>query len=278
MEELDQLTKQFQVMYSTVHKRTKKIIEQIRKIDKELERNGTNIPSKKRKQADDEEDEDDENSKTTNTTSRRCFSPQQSKKKSLFNPSSWEKYTKRSNRGNANNSISLRYNNNLVAAMANSHCRTLPSENPYHTSPLINVSQKEKEDQVQLSALLVAAAAVDRSKTNNSDPTKSEQPSSTPTSSSLQQQQDGVPIQPSQQQEQLTIPSHSDSYVPSMDQQPSIVQQQSPPTTENQNSHQLEPTTQPMDYHNVVQQAPPSLSDPSNFSLPPISSIGDSYT
>ncbi|KAG2387653.1 hypothetical protein C9374_001247 [Naegleria lovaniensis] len=190
MEELDQLTKQFQIMYSNVSKRMKKIIEQIRKVDRELEKKGAGIPSstntntsKKRKQMDDEDDDDDEQPSkpiTATPTTRRCFSPLQSRKKNDYNSTaSWEKYTKRSNRGNINimAPVSLRYNNNLAATMANCHCQA--TKNIFHTPPLMNSSQKQKQDQVQLSGLLLAAAAVDRNKINESNPSNNKvEPSS----------------------------------------------------------------------------------------------------
>ncbi|KAF0981675.1 hypothetical protein FDP41_012332 [Naegleria fowleri] len=194
MEELDQLTKQFQIMYTNVSKRMKKIIEQIRKVDRELEKKGTGIPSnansssKKRKQMDDEDDDDDDEQPskptTVTPTARRCFSPLQSRKKNDYNSTaSWEKYTKRSNRGNINimAPVSLRYNNNLAATMANCHCQAnLASKNIFHTPPLMNSSQKQKQDQVQLSGLLLAAASIDRNKINESNYSNNKvEPSST---------------------------------------------------------------------------------------------------
>jgi len=166
MEELDQLTKQFQILYSNGTKRTKKIIEQIKKIDKELEKKGTSIPSnanKKRKHTNDDDDDDETEEQPPTHSSRRCFCPsQQTKKKS--SPTSWEKYTKRSNRGTNISPVSLRYNSNLAATLANGHCQPLIEKNIYQTPPLVNISQKDREQVQQLSALLVAAAAVDRNK------------------------------------------------------------------------------------------------------------------
>ncbi|EFC44229.1 predicted protein [Naegleria gruberi] len=261
MDELDQLTKQFQILYGNGTKRTKKIIEQIKKIDKELELKGSNTPSntsRKRKHYDDDDEDDSSDEQTENTnvqSARRCFCPSLSKKKNPSATVAWEKYTKRSNRGNVN-SVSLRYNSNLAATMANGHRQaTLVLEASLQkTTPLMGSSKKERMDEMQLSTLLVAAATVDRQKLStgnveNSNSITEQQASTNVTTTTTTQQASLVVSSTSEQvQEQTANPP------PQVDQIPSIQ------TTSS--------STYPPMYNN---QVPVDETSSSNFILPPLS-------
>ncbi|KAL9644040.1 hypothetical protein ABK040_005508 [Willaertia magna] len=246
MDELDQLTKNFQLMYNIGTKRTKKLIEQIKKIDKELETtttisttsvnsntannsnnnqsnsvpiatnssnnplnnsNNNNASTKKRKYNDqdvedsssvdeEESNNNDNNNNNLNNniitinnankamTARVCgaktlsgdpckrigFCPIHAKLKS----NSWEKYTKRSFRSNnvnnnnkANNILEGTTSNVLLS---NNSLNVLGGSNST-SRPIVSSSLKERQQQIQVSVLLVAAAALDRQSLNEATTT-----------------------------------------------------------------------------------------------------------